>query len=65
MGPILSFDKSLLEMFSHEEVDELDLLFELFMTPISVSEIQADLTHPSPREGRLISGGRSTSMVNR
>ena len=53
MGPILSFDKSFLEMLSPEEVDELDLQFELFMTPILVSEIQADLKHPTPREGRL------------
>jgi len=53
MGPILSFDKSFLEMLSHEEVDELDLQFKLFMTPILVSEIQADLKHPAPREGRL------------
>jgi hypothetical protein len=53
MGPILSFDKSFLEMLSHDEVDELDLQFNLFMTPILVSEIQADLKHPAPREGRL------------
>src|ERR1035438_1045358 len=50
MGPILSFDKSFLEMLSPEDVDELDLQFELFMTPILVSEIQADLKHPSPRQ---------------
>jgi hypothetical protein len=53
MGPILSFDKSFLEMLSPEEVDELDLQFKLFMTPILVSEIQADLKHPSPRQGKL------------
>jgi hypothetical protein len=53
MGPILSFDKSFLEMLSRDEVDELDLQFELFMTPILVSEIQADLKHPDPRGGRL------------
>ena len=53
MGPILSFDKSFLEMLSRDEVDELDFQFSLFMTPILVSEIQADLKHPAPREGRL------------
>ena len=53
MGPILSFDKSFLEMLSRDEVDELDLQFNLFMTPILVSEIQADLKHPASREGRL------------
>jgi hypothetical protein len=53
MGPILSFDKSFLEMLSPDEVDELDLQFKLFMTPILVSEIQADLKHPSPRQGKL------------
>jgi hypothetical protein len=53
MGPILSFYKSFLEILSRDEVDELDLQFNLFMTPILVSEIQADLKHPAPREGRL------------
>jgi hypothetical protein len=53
MGPILSFDKSFLEMLSPEEVDELDLQFKLYMTPVLVSEIQADLKHPSPRQGKL------------
>jgi hypothetical protein len=53
MGPLLSFDKSFLEMLSIEEVDELDLQFKIFVTPILVSEILADLKHPEPREGRI------------
>ncbi len=53
MGPILTFDKSFLQMLSPAEVDELDLQFEIFVTPILVSEIVADLRHPSPRPGRV------------
>jgi hypothetical protein len=53
MGPILTFDKSFLQMLSPEEVDELDLQFEIFVTPVLVSEILADLKHPSPRAGKL------------
>jgi hypothetical protein len=53
MGPILTFDKSFLQMLSSEEVDELDLQFKLFVTPVLVSEILADLKHPSPQPGRL------------
>ena len=53
MGPILIFDKSFLEMLNPNEVDELYLQFKLFMTPILISEIQADLKHPAPRQGKL------------
>jgi len=53
MGPILTFDKSFLEMLNPSEVDELDLQFKLFMTPILISEILADLKHPAPRQGKL------------
>jgi hypothetical protein len=53
MGPILTFDKSFLQMLSPEEVDELDLQFKIFVTPVLVSKILADLKHPSPRAGKL------------
>jgi hypothetical protein len=53
MGPILTFDKSFLQMLSPDEVDELDLQFELFVTPVLVSEILADLAHPEPEPGRI------------
>ena len=53
MGPILTFDKSFLQMLSPDEVDELDLQFKIFVTPILISEILADLKHPSPRPGRV------------
>lgn len=53
MGPILTFDKSFLEMLNPSEVDELDLQFKLFVTPILISEILADLKHPAPRQGKL------------
>lgn len=33
--------------------DELDPQFKLFVTPILISEILADLKHPAPREGKL------------
>jgi hypothetical protein len=53
MGPLLTFDKSFLEMLNPCEVDELDLQFKLFVTPILISEILADLKHPAPRQGKL------------
>lgn len=53
MGPILTFDKSFLQMLSPDEVDELDLQFEIFVTPVLVSEILADLAHPEPKPGRI------------
>jgi hypothetical protein len=53
MGPLLTFDKSFLEMITAEEMDELDLNFSIFVTPTLVSEIIADLKHPAPRNGRL------------
>lgn len=53
MGPILTFDKSFLQMLSSDEVDELDLQFYIFVTPILVSEIIADLAHPEPKPGRV------------
>ncbi len=53
MGPLLTFDKSFLEMITEEEMDELDLNFSIFVTPTLVSEIIADLKHPAPRNGRL------------
>lgn len=34
MGPILTFDKSFLEMLNPSEVDELDLQFKLFMSTL-------------------------------
>src|ERR1039458_5040403 len=53
MGPSLTFDKSFLEMINPQEMDELDLNFWIFVTPTLVSEIIADLKHPSPRDGKL------------
>ncbi len=53
MGPILTFDKSFLQMLSPDEVDELDLQFKIFVTPVLVSEILADLAHPEPKPGRV------------
>jgi hypothetical protein len=53
MGPILTFDKSFLQMLSPDEVDELDLQFMIFVTPVLVSEILADLAHPEPKPGRV------------
>jgi hypothetical protein len=53
MGPLLTFDKSFLEMISPREMDELDLNFTVFVTPTLISEIIADLRHPAPRDGKL------------
>ena len=53
MGPLLTFDKSFLEMISPREMDELDLNFTIFVTPTLISEIIADLRHPAPRDGKL------------
>lgn len=53
MGPLLTFDKSFLEMISPQEMDELDLNFSIFVTPTLISEIIADLKHPAPRDGKL------------
>jgi hypothetical protein len=46
MGPLITFDKSFLQMLSAEEMDELARNFKVVITPILISEITADLRLP-------------------